>query len=157
MPTCHARPAWTYCALAGCAGAACSSCSRAGSSRATSRATTPPMLHPTRATSRPVSSAMATTRSIVRSLRIPRARIRLGSGDPPRYVADEGRPGVATVAWPMIRGDRVLGTLEVSPRHLGGSFTAAEQTLLAEVARQAATAAEAETLSFSRQSTSTRC
>ncbi len=95
-----------------------------------------------------------TTRSIVRSLRIPRARIRLGSGDPPRYVADEGRPGVATVAWPMIRGDRVLGALEVSPRHVGGTFTAAEQTLLAEVARQAATAAEAYELTLALEGAS---
>ncbi len=91
----------------------------------------------------PLEVLAETARSIVRSLRVPRARIRLGTLEPPVYLADEGRPGVPTVPWPMIRGDRVLGTLEVSPRHLGGSFTAAEQTLLAEVARQAATAAEA--------------
>jgi signal transduction histidine kinase len=102
----------------------------------------------------PVEVLVETARSIVRSLRVPRARIRLGTGEPPVYLADEGRPGVPTLPWPMIRGDRVLGTLEVSPRQLGGSFTTAEQTLLTEVARQAATAVEAYELTLALEDAS---
>jgi signal transduction histidine kinase len=91
----------------------------------------------------PLGVLEETTRSVVRSLRVPQARIRLGTDDPPVYAARCGRPDVPVRAWPMIRGERVLGALEVSPRRLGEDFTAAEHTLLTEVARQAATAAEA--------------
>ncbi len=91
----------------------------------------------------PLGILEETTRSVVRSLRVPQARVRLGTADPPVYVARTGRPDIPVRAWPMIRGDRVLGALEVSPRRLGEDFTAGEDTLLTEVARQAATAAEA--------------
>ena len=91
----------------------------------------------------PLGVLEETTRSVVRSLRVPQARIRLGTDDPPVYAARDGRPDVPVRAWPMIRGDRVLGALEVSPRRIGEDFTAGEHILLTEVARQAATAAEA--------------
>ena len=91
----------------------------------------------------PLGVLEETTRSVVLSLRVPQARIRLGTDDPPVYAARDGRPDVPVRAWPMIRGDRVLGALEVSPRRLGEDFTPGEHILLTEVARQAATAAEA--------------
>lgn len=99
----------------------------------------------------PSAMLESTAQEVRRSLKVPYVEIRMPVGGEPATVASTGRAGLPLVEFPMVRDGAHLGDLRVSPRRLGETFTAGESDILAEIARQAATAAESHRLTLELQ------
>jgi signal transduction histidine kinase len=83
------------------------------------------------------------TRTVTDLLRVPHAAVALRSGDALAVVAESGIPGREQVGVPMVYQHESIGELRVTPRGYGEGFSRADSVVLAEIARQAATAAYA--------------
>ncbi len=99
----------------------------------------------------PLAMLASTAEEVRRSLKVPHVDITMTVGEIETTVVSAGRPGIPTVDFPMLRDGILLGHLQVSPRRIGESFTIGEARLLTEIARQAATAAEAHRLTLALQ------
>ncbi len=96
------------------------------------------------ASSDPAQALQNATDSIVSTLTVPYARIVIEHAAGRTVLTESGTPTVAApVPFPLSLPDRVLGNLEVAPRHAKVSFEAREGDLLAQIARQAAYAVQA--------------
>jgi signal transduction histidine kinase len=104
-----------------------------------------------RASGEPASMLASTVEEVRRSLKVPYVEITMPIGDSDATVASTGRVGLPLVEFPMVRDGVVLGRLRVAPRRVGESFTGDEAGILAEIARQAATAAESHRLTLALQ------
>ncbi len=96
----------------------------------------------------PEEMLRASAQTIVETLRVPRARVSVDVDGRGVIVADSGHADTDAVSFPLGRDGQHLGELTVWTRRRGDSLGAAERDLLAEVARQAAEAAEAHRLTL---------
>ena len=82
--------------------------------------------------------------AVTESLGVPYAGIEMvdteGTG---RLVASSGRRVIPPEGFAMVHNGRLVGRLLVSPRTVGGSFTARERALLEDLARQSGVAVDA--------------
>jgi signal transduction histidine kinase len=90
----------------------------------------------------------AIVETVAQALRLPYAAIALQEGDENRLVAEYGSQpqaagGNAPVTFPLTYSHENIGQLRVAPRERGEVFTASEQRLLADIARQAGVAVHA--------------
>lgn len=96
----------------------------------------------------PEAALPAIVETVAQALRLPYAAIVLQDGDEQRVVAEYGsRPWAAgadaMVTLPLTYSHEAIGQLCVAPRERGEVFTAGEQRLLADIARQAGVAVHA--------------
>ncbi|MBM6400810.1 sensor histidine kinase [Phycicoccus sonneratiae] len=96
----------------------------------------------------PEEMLRAGAQAIVETLRLPRATVGVDVDGRDLVVADVGRADTDAVTFPLRREGRRVGELTVWTRRRGDGLGPAERDLLAEVARQAAEAAEAHRLTL---------
>jgi signal transduction histidine kinase len=91
-------------------------------------------------------------RSVTEALHVPYTAIRIGgdpaTGDDPDLLVEEGRPATDPRRYPLTVHGREVGALLVSPRRPGDGFQRREHRLLLDLARQAAVAVEAWTMTI---------
>ncbi|MGI8946999.1 MAG: sensor histidine kinase [Ornithinimicrobium sp.] len=88
-------------------------------------------------------------RTLADSLQVPWVRMLVhGRDGAPVVVAEHGRVQPVAASFAMVAHGEPVGALEVAPRRVGESFTPGEESLLREVAAQAAIAAQAHRLTL---------
>jgi two-component system, NarL family, sensor kinase len=91
-------------------------------------------------------------RSVTEALRVPYTAVRVegdpAAGDGPDLLVEEGRLAADPVRYPLTVHGRDVGALLVSPRRPGEGFQRREHRLLLDLARQAAVAVEAWTMTI---------
>lgn len=95
------------------------------------------------ATADPGALLPSVVRTIAASLRVPYVAMEVRVRQRSVVIAEFGRGGDAPAQFPMLARGEPIGRLLVAPRTTGGRFTARECRLLAQVAVQAAAAADA--------------
>ena len=85
----------------------------------------------------------AIVNTVREALRLPYVALELTSGPEPTIAAASGQPAAQVLRLPLWYQGEVVGQLMLAPREPGESFTQAEQRLLADMARHAATAVHA--------------
>src|SRR6185503_1415704 len=82
------------------------------------------------------------TDTIARSLQVPYVAVRFEGSGGPWLVAEHGEPTTTVESFEMVSHGQPVGVLLVATRSPGVRFTARERRLLADLALQAAVAAE---------------